>query len=107
MKTVSGGEQPLDIARDRAGSGGGRVALVHLPVLPGYGLGEVPLARLGSENPGSGAGQPAVEGMRARAVDFDLVEHLERHAVVLLAEGADLGRVARLLGAELVAGKTQ
>jgi hypothetical protein len=43
----------------------------------------------------------------AVAVDVDLGEHRERHAVVLFAERTDLFLAARFLAAELVAGEAQ
>jgi|ADGO01.1.fsa_nt_gi hypothetical protein len=45
--------------------------------------------------------------MRSGAIDLDLLEHGEAHAVVLLAERADLFGRAGLLGAELVAWKAE
>ena len=45
--------------------------------------------------------------MRAGAVDFDLREQRERDVVVERAELLDLGLVAGLLMAELVARKTE
>src|SRR5581483_3036829 len=45
--------------------------------------------------------------MDAKAVDLDLLEHRESHAVFAFAELGDLVRIARLLRAELVAGKTE
>ena len=41
------------------------------------------------------------------AVDLDLLEHREAHAVVALAESADLIGAARLLREELVAGEAE
>src|SRR5215471_682786 len=58
---------------------------------------------------GSGGAQVSVYGgvdrMPPRAVDLDLLEERERHAVVHRAELADLLGRAGLLPAELVAGK--
>src|SRR6187431_39881 len=45
--------------------------------------------------------------MRLAAVDVDLGEHRERYVILGLAELSDLFGVARLLPAELVAGKTE
>src|SRR5690606_20980509 len=45
------------------------------------------------------------EWVGATAVDLDLVEHRKAHRKAGGAEGGDLGRAARLLPAELVAGK--
>ena len=41
------------------------------------------------------------------AVDIDLGEHRKRHVIFAFAELSDLFGVARLLPAELVAGKTE
>ena len=49
----------------------------------------------------------SVERVGVLAVDVDLGEHRKAHAVILLAECADLAFAARLLMAELVAGKAQ
>src|SRR5688572_16564901 len=45
--------------------------------------------------------------MRMAAVDIDLGEHRKRHVILALAELFDLFGVARLLPAELVAGKAE
>ncbi|MNE55784.1 hypothetical protein D3C80_1506410 [compost metagenome] len=45
--------------------------------------------------------------MARRSVDLDLVEQGKGHVEVRRAEGGDFRRPARLLGAELVAGKAQ
>jgi len=45
--------------------------------------------------------------MRVGPLHVDLLEHRKRHAEVLFAEPADLRRIARLLLAELVAGKAE
>ena len=51
--------------------------------------------------------EPDEERVRVVAVDVDLGEHREGDPVVALAEGRDLGLVARLLVAELVAGEAE
>ena len=51
--------------------------------------------------------EPGEERVRVVAVDVDLGEHREGDAVVALAERRDLGLVARLLVAELVAGEAE
>jgi len=73
-------------------------------------LAEVPLD-VASEHPqerlvGSTALQLLVQGMGIVSIDVDLGEQWELGAFVL-SEGLDLGVGARLLGAELVAGKGQ
>ncbi len=45
--------------------------------------------------------------MGIRAVDVDFGKNREADAVILLAEGTDLRRIAWLLGAELVAGECE
>ncbi len=45
--------------------------------------------------------------MRMAAVDIDLGEHRKCHVILALAERLDLFGVARLLPAELVAGKAE
>ena len=51
--------------------------------------------------------QVIVQRVRVRPVHVDLRKHRKRHAVIRLAERADLRFAARLLRAELVAGKAQ
>src|SRR5262249_30022428 len=51
--------------------------------------------------------QEGVERVRARAVDLDLAHHREVDVIGQRTEALDLRLVARLLRAELVAGKTQ
>src|SRR5712691_10756767 len=107
MKATSCGEQSLDITCDRPGIGLRRVALDCSSVAPEQKLGEIPLDRFGPENAGGRLREPLVERMCAGTVHLHLVEHLEGHAVILLAERADFRGVARLLAAELVAGKAE
>src|SRR5215831_6450152 len=106
-RKASGGEQALDVAFERLGAGGCRVALEHLAVAPQQKLPEIPFDRLGAEKARRRVGQPLVQGVRGGPVDVDLVKHLERDAVVLLAERADLASVAGLLVPELVARETE
>ena len=70
-------------------------------------LREIPLDRLGAEQPGRRLLQRLEERMGVRAVDLDLGEHRESDVVGELAEAGDLLLVPRLLVAELVAGKTE
>src|SRR5437879_13887635 len=51
--------------------------------------------------------QVVEQRMRTAAVDVDLGEHRKRHVILALAERLDLFGVARLLPAELVAGKAE
>src|SRR4051812_1784275 len=98
----SGRERLLDVGGDLLGRGGGAVALEDGAVLADQELGEVPLDRV-SEDAALLLAQPGEQGVRIVAVDVDLLEHREAHAVVALAEGADLLVAARVLAAELVA----
>ena len=70
-------------------------------------LGEVPLDRPRAEEPRRFLFQRLEQRMGVRAVDLDLGEHREGHVVVEGAEILDLGLVARLLMAELVAGEAE
>ena len=54
---------------------------------------------------GLGVDHPVVELVAARAVDFNLWHHVESDAILVLDVLLDLGIGARLLLAELVAGK--
>src|SRR5207244_5981840 len=51
--------------------------------------------------------QMVEQWMRMAAIDIDLGEHRKRHVILALAERLDLFGVARLLPAELVAGKAE
>src|ERR1700712_2783349 len=95
----SGGERLLDVVGDLLGLGGRAVALDHLAVAADEELGEVPLDRV-AQDAALLRAEPLEQGVRVVAVDVDLLEHLEAHAVVLLAEGADLLVAARVLAGE-------
>src|SRR5215471_12697210 len=96
-RKASGGEQAFDVAFERLGLRGRREALDDLAVAPEQKLREIPLDRLGAQDARRRVRQPLVQGVRGGAVDIDLVEHLERDAVVLLAERPDLPGVTGLL----------
>jgi hypothetical protein len=100
-------QQLLDIARNLLRLGLRRIALHHLAIAPDQELGEVPLDPLGAQHARRFGFQVLPQWVRLVAVDVDLGEHREAHAVVLFAEGADLFLRARLLAAELVAGEAQ
>lgn len=68
-------------------------------------FGEVPFDALAAQQPGRAALQLVKQRMRFRAVNRYLGEQRKTDAVVETAEAGDLLRVARLLRAELVAGK--
>ena len=101
MQRVGGQRRP-DVVGDVLGLGVGGVARDDLAVAPDEELGEVPLDPA-AEQALLLALEPAEERVGVVAVDVDLGEHRERHAVVDLAELADLVLGARLLRAELVA----
>src|SRR5262245_61516363 len=84
-----------------------RIALDGLAVAADQELGEIPLDRLRAEHTGCLLRQPAVQRVRAGAVDVDLGHHRERHAVVELAERRERVVAAGVLGAELVARKAE
>src|SRR3954454_414558 len=83
----------LDVATQLAGGGGRGVAADDPPVATHEELGEVPLDPV-AQQPALLLAQPAEERVRVRTVDLDLAEHGEGHAVVALAERADLGLAA-------------
>src|SRR6185295_15878535 len=66
-------------------------------------LGEVPLDGFGAEYSGLLALEPLIQRVRTGAVHIDFREQRKRHVVVQRAKALDLGCVARLLVAELVA----
>ena len=99
-------EKLLDVGLDVLRLGGGAVPLHDVALLVDEKLGEVPLD-LVAEHPGLRFAQEREHGVGLRAVHLDLREHRKRHAVVLLAEGADLFVVAGLLMTELVTWKPQ
>src|SRR3954470_531807 len=68
----SGGERCFDVATQRLGRIVGTEALEHLAVLADQELGEVPLHRLGAEDPGRFGGEPLPDRPRLLAVDVDL-----------------------------------
>ena len=70
-------------------------------------FGEIPLDRLGAEEPGLRGLQITIDGRRMFAVDVDLREQRKRHAVVDFTKLFDRRFVARLLVAELIAGKAE
>src|SRR4051812_9764609 len=98
-------ERGLDVLGQRRGSVLRCIALHHPAILADQELGEVPLDRLDAEQARGFRRQPLVQRVRVAAVDVDLGHHREAHAVVALAELADLRIAARILRAELVAGE--
>src|SRR6188768_4074957 len=65
----SGGERRFDVAAEGFGRIVGRKALDHLAVLADQELREVPLDRLGAENPRRFGGEPLPDRRRLVAVD--------------------------------------
>src|SRR5437870_5470095 len=100
-------EQLLDVAGDRLGLDVGRVAFDDLALAVDQELGEIPLDRLGAEQPRLFLFEVLVQRRRGIAVDVDLGEHRKRHAVIDLAERLDLLLIAGLLRAELIARKAE
>jgi hypothetical protein len=107
LLSPSGGQRLLDVLRQTFRGIGGRVAPDHLPVLANQELGEIPLDGLAAQDAGRFGGQPLVQRVGLWAIDVDLGHHRETHTVVELAEAGDLFIAARILRAELVAGKTE
>src|SRR5262249_50777217 len=98
-------ERLADVLHQAAvlGPGLGRVAVQHASVAPDQELLEIPADVAGDA--GLGRGEKAVQRVSLRAVHLEFRAHREAHAVRRAAEALDLGRAARLLAAELVAGK--
>src|SRR5690606_33663729 len=103
----SPGQRLLDVARQRLRLVGRRVAPDHPAVAADQELGEVPLDRVDAEQAALLVLQPLPQRVGGGAVDLDLGEHREADVVGQRAEIADLVRIARLLVAELVAGKAE
>src|SRR5215218_4877699 len=102
-----GGEEGLDVALDVLGSGRRAVALDDVALGVDQELGEVPLDLGAAEQPGLLGLEPPVERVRVVAVDLDLGEQRERHAVVALAERGGLLVGIGVLVAELVTREAQ
>src|SRR6185312_2803599 len=100
-------QQAIQLLADRLRRVGGRVTLHNLAMAVDQELGEVPLDRLAAEDALALVLQPPVQRVRMFAVHLDLREQREGDAVAGVAELADRRLVARLLVAELVAGKAQ
>src|SRR4029434_4831840 len=96
-------KQLLDVGLEAVGLGVGRIALDDVALAVDQELGEIPLDRLGPQKSRLLLLEKAIERGRVVAVDIDLGEHGEGHAVVHLAEALDLLLAAGLLRAELVA----
>src|SRR5690606_8516627 len=107
IRHARSGERGFDVAAQAFGRVRRRIAPQHLAVAADQELGEVPLNRADAEQAALLALEPAPQRMGLRTVDLDLGEHREIDAVVERAERADRRLVARLLVAELVAGKAQ
>src|SRR5579864_2473056 len=105
--SVRASQHLFDRFLDVFGLGHRREAIDDLAASVDEELGEIPLNVLGAENAGLLVLEILVERVCLRSVDIYLVEHRKAHAVVHLAERADLFAAARLLLAELIAGKAQ
>ncbi len=84
-----------------------RIAVENCAVGTDKELGEVPLDRLSTEDPGLLRLQVFVERVRVLAVHLDLCEHRKADAVVPSTELLDLDLTTRLLLSELITGKTE
>lgn len=84
-----------------------RPPLNHLSIPPDQKLLKVPLDHLQPHQPRLLLLQPLEHGLGLGAVDVDLAQHGETHAVVELAEFLDLVVGPRVLAAELVAGEAE
>ena len=84
-----------------------RPPALNLPILPNQKLLKIPLDPRQTHQPRFRILHEIVDGLRVAAVDFGLAEHFVRDFVVQDAEVLDLFVGARVLGAELVAGKGQ
>src|SRR5690606_16600585 len=97
-----GRESRLDVSGEVGRGSLRRIPLDHPTVAADEELGEVPLDPV-PEQAALLLAQPREQRVRVAAVDVDLGEHREGHAVARLAERRDLLLGARLLTPELVA----
>src|SRR5437870_5002141 len=100
-------EQSLNVVGDCLRLDLGRIALDDLTLAVHEELGEVPFDRFGAKQASFFFFQVLIQWSSIPAVDIDLREQRKRDTVVDFAKGRDLVLAARLLGPELVAGKTQ
>src|SRR5205823_2976028 len=100
-------QQLLDVAGYRLRLDLRRVALDDVALAIDEKLGEIPLDRFRAQQARLRLLEILVERRRSRTVHIDLREEREGHAIVEIAELRDLGFVAGLLRAELVAGKSE
>src|SRR5581483_1683332 len=99
-------QQCLDFPSERPWRRGRRVAPDHLARTVNQEFGEIPFDRR-TEQPGFFTPKVLIQRMGVIAVDLDLVEHRKADRIVRRAKFADLRSAARLLPAELVAGKAE
>lgn len=100
-------EQSLDGLHQILRPGLGGEAVHHPAFTVNQELGEVPLDGLAAKEPGLLLLEPAIEGVGTDAVDLAFGHQGEADRVVERAEAGDLLGIARLLMAELIAGKAQ
>src|SRR5688500_6894546 len=101
------GQRRLDVLHQRLWRIRRCITLDDASVAADQELAEVPLDRADAEEAALLILQPFPQRVRAVAVDVDLGEHREVNVVGERAEVLDLGFVAGLLMAELVAGKAK
>src|ERR1700753_1449714 len=85
----------------------GRIARHGTAVAVDQEFGEIPFDRFGAKDAGLFVAEIAEQGMGIWPLDLDFGEDRKRHAIILLAEGADLFSITRFLLAKLVTGKAQ
>src|ERR1019366_6241180 len=104
VKSILLTKQLLDLWLDCRRRGHRGETLYDISLLVHQELGEVPLDAI-AQQAALFALQELEDRMRVVAIDLDLREQREVHAVIELTEGLDLVVGARLLMAELIAGK--
>jgi hypothetical protein len=90
---------------ERLRLGGARPPTFDLAILSDQELLKVPLDTLHAQQARLLLLHPLVHGLRLVAIDIRLLQHREADAIVDLAEALDLVVGARVLAAELIAGK--
>ena len=99
-------KQRFYVRGDSLRCGARRVAFDHLALAANQKLREVPLDAF-AQGSRRGVLEVLKQRIGAAAVDLDLAEHGEAHAIVELAKRHDLVLAARVLAAKLIAGEAQ